>query len=346
MKTDIWYRARAPLRLSFGGGGTDLFPYVNEHGGVILNGTVDRYVYSSIKYLQNEVVFESIDQQEIERLPLQSSFPLEGSKLSLLRATYNRIVAEYNDGKPLPIHFCTQSSSPVGSGLGSSSTLAVAAVACFAEALKLPLDTYEIAGLAHRIERHDLQLLGGHQDHYAAAFGGFNFMEFHSDDRVVVNPLRLHKDIQGELEASLMLYFTGLSRESSRIIEQQSKAMQESTSVTEQMHQIKEMAYQMKEHLLAGNIRRLAEVLHESWLAKLKTADAIATPEIERTYQLARQAGVWGGKVSGAGGGGFMMLIGDPLRRHHILKALPAARNQNDSCHFTQRGVHAWRAKF
>ena len=345
MKKGEWYRARAPLRLSFGGGGTEIEPYLSAHGGVILNTTINRYVYATMTLTNDEVIFESVDLNITEKLSPASYYPPQEGALSLHRAAYNHMVAAHHGGKPLPLHLCTYSDAPVGSGLGSSSTLMVAVVRCFDEALGLALGEYDLASLAHKIERRDLGLSGGYQDHYAAAFGGFNFMEFRTDGTVIVNPLRIRFSILAELEYALMLFFTGISRDSSSIIDVQSSALTSDPQVIAAAHKIKALAFEMKDYLLVGDIKKLALTLHESWLAKRSTAAAISNDEIDDVYGKARAAGVWGGKVSGAGGGGFMMLITDPARRAAVLQALPNAGAAVSSCTFTDEGASAWRTK-
>ena len=343
LRNGLWYRARAPLRISLGGGGTDLYPYVNRYGGAVISSTIDRYIYATLKTEKDEVVFESMDRQQSERLPLQASYPTEDALLPLHRAIYNRIVQDYNSGKPMPLRLCTFSDVPGGTGLGSSSTLTVAALRCFDEMLGLGLSAFDLADLAHRVERQDLGLLGGYQDQYASAFGGFNLMEFRTDDTVMVNPLRLDRRILAELEFSTLLYFTGVSREGASIIQEQSASMESNQQTIEKMHKIKELAQQMKQQLMTGQIEALGKTLHESWLVKRDTASGISTPGIDQLYQKARDAGAWGGKISGAGGGGFILLLCDPLDRPAVLNCLPNGDTQDLFCHFTSEGAHAWR---
>lgn len=216
-------KARAPLRLGLAGGGTDVSPYCDLHGGCILNATIDRYAYAVLKPLEDDVLrFMATDQQL--SLIIKAEFPLSlDGQLDLHKAVYNYMVQHYNGCRPVAIELSTFCDAPPGSGLGSSSTLVVAMIKAFAEYLNLPMDDYEMAHLAYRIERVDCKLAGGRQDQYSATFGGFNFMEFEADDRVIVNPLRLKPWVLSELEASLVLFFTGQSRESAKIIQDQSE---------------------------------------------------------------------------------------------------------------------------
>lgn len=345
----VVYRARAPLRLSFGGGGSELPPFVHEYGGVVLNATIGRYTYASLSVGEgDEVVFAADDCDLCERLPLAAAFSTKSGegeevRLPLHRAVYNRIVAEFNGGVPLPLHLHTFSDAPVGSGLGTSSTLTVAMLKCFDEALNLNWDEYALAALAYDIERGDLRLSGGYQDHYTAAFGGFNFMEFRANGEVVVNPLRIRASVLAELEYSLVLYFTGVSRASADIVDVQSRRIAGEAAVRESVHGIVRMAYKMKDALLRGRLAEFAAILHESWLLKRGTAEKISNRAIDEMYERARRNGALGGKISGAGGGGFMMLIVDPMRRQDVLSCLPNAETQAGFCHFSRHGAAAWR---
>ena len=337
------YRARAPLRVSFGGGGSELPPYVNTYGGVVLNATINRHAYATIAAAEDDMItFTAADCDISETMATTHPLPVEG-KLPLHRAVYNRIIKAHNGGKPFPLHLRTYNEAPVGSGLGSSSTLTVAMVRCFEKALDLNFDEYTLAALAHNIERVDLGLSGGYQDHYAAAFGGFNLIEFHADGTVVVNALRLRDDILAELEYSLLLYFTGVSRESANIINEQTKGITNKREVIETMHRLKKNAYQMKDCLMLGQLNDFASSLHESWILKQSTAATISNDDINRTYQTALEHGALGGKISGAGGGGFMMLLIDPDRRREIIAHLPNAKQQAISCYFSRGGAAAWR---
>src|SRR3546814_822378 len=212
--------SRAPLRLGVAGGGTDVSPFADISGGSVLNATISPYAYATIESRSDgNVRFCTADRGEVVDCDALPRLPIDGA-LSLHKGVYNRIVADYNDGRPLPVTLTTASDVPAGSGLGSSSTLVVAMIEAFREYLSLPLGEYDIAYLAYVIERNDIGLAGGKQDQYAASFGGFNFMEFYAD-RVIVNPLRVKGSVIAELEACLVLCYTGVSRESSAIIDPQ-----------------------------------------------------------------------------------------------------------------------------
>jgi D-glycero-alpha-D-manno-heptose-7-phosphate kinase len=338
-------RARAPLRLGLAGGGTDVSPYCDRYGGLVLNATIDKYAYAVIKPSSDGslVRLEAADKQDKWEGQASTELPLDGH-LDLHKGVYNRIVRDFNGGRPLALAMTTHTDAPPGSGLGSSSTLVVAMIKAFVEWLNLPLGEYDIAQLAYEVERLDVGLSGGRQDQYAATFGGFNFMEFHPGERVVVNPLRIKNWIISELEASLLLYFGGVSRHSAQIIDEQASNVKRNEALAiDAMHALKAEAVAMKESLLRGDFERLARSLEAGWEAKKRMAKSISTPLIEETYELAKRAGMRGGKVSGAGGGGFMMLLVDPVRRMDVIRALESTRGQVFNCHFTQYGTQGWK---
>jgi D-glycero-alpha-D-manno-heptose-7-phosphate kinase len=337
-------RARAPLRLGLAGGGTDVSPYCDIHGGYVLNAAIDRYAYAVIKTLDEPVVrFVATDQQMEKVRPAEVPLPLNG-KLDLHKAVYNHIVQNFNGGLPIPLELSTFCDAPAGSGLGSSSTLVVAMVRAFAELLNLPLDDYSIAHMAHQIERVDCGLQGGRQDQYSATFGGFNFMEFYADERAVINPLRIKNWIICELESSLVLYFTGVSRESAHIIADQSSNVKSGAAdALEAMHGIKREALAMKECLLRGDFPGLVESIRLGWENKKRSAKTVSNPHIDSIYDAAIQAGALAGKVSGAGGGGFMWFFVPTEKRMDVIRTLNRFGGQVSNCHFTKNGTQAWR---
>jgi D-glycero-alpha-D-manno-heptose-7-phosphate kinase len=238
----------------------------------------------------------------------------------------------------------TYADAPPGSGLGSSSTMVVSMVKAFTEWLNLPLGEYDIARLAYEIERIDVGLSGGRQDQYAATFGGFNFIEFYKDDVVIVNPLRIKNWIKDELEASMILYYTDISRYSSKIIdEQKSNIAKKTPEALEAMHELKEASIKMKDALLNGKIGVFAELLNQSWINKKKTAHAISNPLIEKIYETGINSGAMAGKVSGAGGGGYMMFIVDPVKKVNVMNALLKFGGRTMNVHFSEGGCHGWK---
>ena len=337
-------RARAPLRLGLAGGGTDIPTYADVHGGLVLNATIDRHAYAVLRTLDEpEVRLTSTDHRAWVKLPLAAELPLDGT-LSLHKAVYNEMVRTFNGGKPLAVEMSTFCDAPVGSGLGSSSTLVVTMIKAYMELLNLPLDDYTVAKLAFKVERVDCGLQGGQQDQYSATFGGFNFMEFQGGDRVVVNPLRVKNWIICELESSLLLYYTGVSRESARIIADQSANIEKgSERSVEAMHGLKREAVAMKECLLRGDFNGIVESMRAGWESKKRSARTVSNQRIDEIYESALAAGALSGKVSGAGGGGFMMFYVPPDRRMEVIIALERFGGEVSACGFTKHGMQAWR---
>ena len=337
-------RSRAPLRLGLGGGGTDLSPYCDDHGGVVLNATIDRYAYAHLTRRDDRlVVFKADDLGMEETVPCSADLDIH-SGLSLHRAVYRHMMLHHNDGRAAPLTITTTIDVPAGSGLGASSALTVALIQACVTAMLLPLGPYEVARLAYDIERQQLGLMGGKQDQYAAAFGGFNFTEFLKGGvGVIVNPLRLRQSYLNEFESSLVICFSGQSRESAEIIKQQVGGLNKLDEATlEAMHQIKEHAYVMKAHLLAGNMRGMADVLLQSWRSKKRTASSISNDTVERLLDVALSSGAWAGKVSGAGGGGFIMLMTDPEKRFGLIRGLNEAGGAASAVKLTFEGAEAW----
>ena len=333
-------RSKAPLRLGLAGGGSDVSPYSDLYGGLILNATINLSAYCTIETLDGDTVYvDAYDADTHAECPLST---LEGAP-DLIRGVYRRIVKDFG---PVPGAFriTTYNDAPAGSGLGTSSTMVVCILKCFAEWMNLPLGDYETARLAYEIERKDLALAGGKQDQYAAAFGGFNFMEFHRNDVVIVNPLKIKSWIVDELEASMVLYYTGRSRSSAAIIsEQQKNTSSGNTVAIEAMHRIRRSSEEMKLALLKGDMDAFGRILGEAWEDKKKMAGAITNPVIQEAFDTALAAGATAGKVSGAGGGGFIMLMVPPTRKMAVVRALEALPGKVVPFQFTERGAHAWR---
>lgn len=337
-------RSRAPLRLGFGGGGTDLSPYCEEFGGVVLNGTIDRYAYAHLTTRDdNRIVFRAYDLGREESLACSLDFDIKQG-LGLHRAVYRHMMLEHNDGQAAPVTITTTIDVPEGSGLGASSALTVGLIEAFVLAMELPLGPYEVASLAFDIERRQLGLAGGRQDQYAAAFGGFNFIEFlQGGTNVIVNPLRMRRDHLNEFESSLVICFSGQSRQSAEIIEQQVAGLSTLDEATiAAMHELKTHAVTMKKQLLSGDVRGMADVLKSSWLSKKRTAASVSNSTVERLMAIALEAGAWAGKVSGAGGGGFIMLLIDPEQRFGLIRKLNEAGGAASAVKLTFEGAEAW----
>ena len=335
-------RSKAPLRLGLAGGGTDVAPYSELYGGSILNATISMYAYASINPRDDgKIILNAVDKNEHYFLDSAYSLEIDG-KLDLLKGIYNRIVRDFIK-KPLSFELTTYVDAPPGSGLGTSSTLVVAVLGAFAEWLGLPLGEYDLAHLAYEIERIDLGMAGGKQDQYAATFGGVNFIEFSREDKVIVNPLRIHAKYLDELAHNLILYHTETSRLSSVIIEQQSKNVKDRNEKTiEAMHKLKEQAVMMKEALLKGELWKIGEILDFGWQFKKNMATGITNPFIDDIYETAMRNGATGGKVSGAGGGGFMFFYCPGVTRSAVIEALKKFGGQAKRYEFTSKGLSAW----
>jgi len=338
------YRSKAPLRIGLAGGGTDVSPYTDLYGGAILNASISLSAYASIKPTNDHTLtFQAYDRNEKEQWDLSDELPLNGN-LDLLKGVYLRIMKDYPFGCN-GFQLSTFVDAPAGSGLGTSSTLVVAILGAFAEMLKLPLGDYDMAHLAYDIERNDLHLAGGRQDQYAATFGGVNFMEFYKDDKVIVNPLRIRPQYLHELKNNLVLYFTDTSRESANIINEQVKNVKSKNEQSiEAMHQLKEQARMMKEALLKGHLNEFGEILDFGFNQKKKMANNISNSRLEEIYEAAKKAGATGGKISGAGGGGFMIFYCPENTNYQVKEALLKYGGEVKNYDFSKYGLTTWTA--
>jgi D-glycero-alpha-D-manno-heptose-7-phosphate kinase len=336
------YRSKAPLRIGLAGGGTDVAPYSDIYGGAILNATISMYAYANIEpRTDGKIVLNSIDKSEEIVLSSELHLPIDG-KLDLLKGIYNRIVKDFTH-KPLSFTLSTYVDAPPGSGLGTSSTLVVTILGAFSEWLRLPLGEYDLAHLAYEIERNDLKMAGGKQDQYAATFGGVNFMEFFNDDKVIVNPLRIRSKYLNEMAHNIVLYYTETSRLSSKIIEAQSRnVVAKNQKSIEAMHQLKKQAVLMKEAILKGELEKIGEILDFGWENKKQMAEGITNLMIDEIYSAAKAHGASGGKISGAGGGGFIFFYCPENTRSKVVKALEAFGGQVKRYEFTTHGLTTW----
>ena len=332
--------AKAPLRLAMAGGGTDLLPYWRHYGGVVLNGTIDQYAYCKIEP-HHEWLFKSVDLDDQEGyLPLNDQYV--DTKMKLLINTYQYLTKGIERH---PVKITTFVEAPPGSGLGSSSALVVALISAIAEYYSIPLGEYDIAEYAVEIERNICNLPGGKQDQFAAAFGGFNFIEFLPDGRTIVNPLRLNFKTQNMLELSTVLYYVGKPRMSERVIENTAQNLLNNDEATLQAtHRIKSAAIEYKRSLLLGDVDKICETMNTYWKNKIQTNEKVVSPELLDSYEFALKNGAKAAKISGAGGGGHMILFTDFERRHQLISALKE-RNVGRVVpfKFVKHGVDVWR---
>lgn len=335
------YRSKAPLRIGLAGGGTDVSPFSDLYGGAILNATISLSAYATIEPLEeNKIIVQALDRKEQQVFDWTNELPIDGT-LNLLKGVYNRVQKDY--GVKGGFRLSTFVDAPAGSGLGTSSTLVVAILGAFIEMLKLPFGEYDAAHYAYAIERNDLQLAGGKQDQYAATFGGVNFMEFYNEDKVIVNPLRIRPEYLHELENNLVLYFTDTSRESAAIIKEQvSNVNSKNKKSIEAMHHLKEQARMMKEALLQGKLNEFGNILDYGFQQKRLMAHNISNSKIESIYDAAKAAGATGGKISGAGGGGFMIFYCPGNTRYAVINTLNNFGGEVKKYSFTKYGLTSW----
>jgi D-glycero-alpha-D-manno-heptose-7-phosphate kinase len=335
------FRARAPLRISFAGGGTDLSPYVNQHGGLVLSTTIDRYAHATIRICPEPVIrVRSLDFGAVLDINPHEPPPFDGN-LDLVKGCLRRLSPA--DTLEHGIELVLDTDAPPGSGLGASSALVVATIGALAEWRRLRLDRYQLARLAWEIERKDVGVPGGLQDQFAAAFGGFNLIEFRSETDVVVNPLRVETRILNELAYNMLLVYTGATRVSAKIIEAQISGLTEQRAgVKDAMDEMKQLTLDAKDALLQGRLGDFARILHQEWLAKKKTSDAVTTARIEELYDESRRLGALGGKISGAGGGGFMFLYCPFDSKHHVTKRLAELGADVLPIAFGGDGMQSW----
>lgn len=337
-------RARAPLRISFGGGGTDVSPYMDQFGGVVINATLDRYAYASMRRSQDSgISVHSLDFDIYAKYKQQDKLPLDG-ELDLIKAAINRMNV-YADGAITQqgLEFFIHSDAPPGSGLGSSSTMCIALLGLLRHWLNVPITDYQLAEMAFDVERKDLRIAGGRQDQYASLFGGFNFIEFAQDATAVVNPLRVRPETINELQYLCLLCYTGTTRMSDQIIRQQQDGVREQeTARIEAMHEVKALAVEMKNALLQARLRDFAALMHEGWEAKKRMAGSISNASIDALYTAARDAGALGGKVTGAGGGGYMLFMCEFDKKQYVAAALQEMGCQVVNFAFDPFGLRTW----
>ena len=332
-------RTKAPLRISFAGGGTDVPPYPELVGGCVLNATIDNFAWGSLRTRKDNLIkLESVDLDLVLEYSVRDELTFDG-RLDLVKAAIKRLGAQNGQGFEMFLH----SDAPPGSGLGSSSALMVALVGLVREYMNVPLTDYEIANLAYQIEREDLAIRGGLQDHYAATFGGFNFTEFHKD-RVIVNPLRISPDTLNELEHNLLLCYTGTTRRSDRIIEDQTSRFELGNRETlDALSMQKQLAVEMKNALLRRRLDEFGDLLHSAWQAKKRMSTKISNSMIDELYEEACKNGALGGKITGAGGGGYILFYCSFEKKHKVAEQMKKMGAIPTDFAFESKGVQTWR---
>ena len=330
-------RSKAPLRLSFAGGGTDVSPFKDREGGCVLSTTISKYAFGTLHTNnRKQIIIHSLDYDMTTRYSVRSKVN-PNSKLSLVKAAIQRL-HEHEMGGEIFIH----SDAPPGSGLGSSSTMVVALIGLFIELLRKPLTNYEIAEIAYQIERVDLKMAGGMQDQYASVFGGFNFIEFYKDN-VIVNPLRINSTILNELQYNLLLCQIGRARFSETIIKKQVENYEKNkTKAINAMREQKDIAINMKKYLLTGKLGDFANLMDYAWITKKKMAEGISNKRIDRMYEEAKKGGAIGGKVLGAGGGGYLVFYCSSGKKHIVAQRLEKVGGRVVDLSFDFNGLQTW----
>ena len=332
-------RAKAPLRISFAGGGTDVPPFPEQEGGCVLSATINQFATGTLRPRNDHAIcIHSLDFGVSVTYSPEDKVMYDG-KLDLVKAAIMKMGCTNLGGYDLFL----QSNAPPGSGLGSSSAMMVALVGLLKEYKRLPLTDYEIADLAYTIERKELGIEGGLQDQYSAAFGGFNYIEFLAD-HVVVNPLRITRDVINELEHNLLLCYTGTMRLSARILREQIQRYERRENDTLQaLREIKQLTRAMKDALLRRQLDDLGLLLHEEWEHKKKISKGISNPEIDHLYLSARREGAIGGKITGAGRGGFMLLYCDFEKKHRVAEKMKEMGCTLLDLRMEPSGLQTWR---
>jgi D-glycero-alpha-D-manno-heptose-7-phosphate kinase len=332
----IYARARSPVRISFGGGGSDLTHFFADDSGAVINTTISLYSHATLRVLDDtRVIIHSGDLRDSLHAPnLDSALAEKKGKFGLILALLKVVHPEF--GFELFLH----SDFPMKSGLGGSAVVSAVVLGCFNQFRQDKWNLHELAELAFLAERLYLGIAGGWQDQYATIFGGFNFMEFRMDQNIV-HPLRIHSDILLELEASLVLCDSGIGHESGDIHEDQREHMQQADIRAKAQANV-ELTYQIRNHLLRGRLLQLGQSLHEGWLLKRKLSNKISSPLLDRIYDNALRCGAVGGKLLGAGGGGYFLFYVPPFRKHELIGGLNEAGLRVQPFRFESDGLRAW----
>jgi D-glycero-alpha-D-manno-heptose-7-phosphate kinase len=336
------YRSKAPFRISFAGGGTDIESYTKNHTGEVINTTISLFTHTSLQLRDDtKVTFKWVNKDEYEEHDFSDELDCSYG-LKLFKATHNHICKRFNVNQ-FGCDIISYQDVPTGSGLGTSSTLIISLIGVYQELFNLPLGEYDIAEMAVQIERNELKEKGGKQDQYASAFGGFNHMEF-KNDRVMVNPLKIKMEIQNELENNILLYFTNLTRNSSDVLtEQIEKIKTNDEQSIESLQCLVKQSRDVKDCLMKGNLDKLGNIFHNGFQQKKKLANGISTEEIELLYQTALKAGATGGKISGAGGGGFLFFYCPNNTKYNVIKELDKLKmGYHQLFTFNKFGMNSW----
>jgi D-glycero-alpha-D-manno-heptose-7-phosphate kinase len=335
IEKSVYARARAPVRISFGGGGSDVTHYFVGLGGAVINATISLYSHATLRIRDDQrIVINSMDLKETLYADDLADILNQGGRFGLIQSLLK--VIHPNFGFELFLH----SDFPINSGLGGSAVVSAAILGCFNQFRRDQWDQHELAELAFQAERLYLGVAGGWQDQYATVFGGFNFMEFQMDQNIV-HPLRIHQNTLLELEESLILCDTGTTHDSGGIHQDQRRQMQQQ-DIRQQVQNNVELTYQMRNHLLRGRLQDFGQMLHDGWQIKRQLSSKISNSRLDQVYAGALDHGALGGKLLGAGGGGFFLFYVPPFRKHHLITHLADQGLKVHPFRFEQQGLQAW----
>ena len=334
----VYAQARAPVRISFGGGGSDLTHYFSDASGAVINSAISLYSHATLRMRNDEkIIIHSRDLGETFYADNFASSMQTNGRFCLIQALLKAIQPDF--GFELYLH----SDFPMNSGLGGSAVISAAVLGCFNQFRQDQWDLHEVAELAYQAERLYLGVAGGWQDQYATVFGGFNFMEFRMDQNIV-HPLRIHSDTLLELEESLILCDTVTTHDSGEIHQDQRQQMQQD-HIRQQVKTNVELSYRMRNQLLRGKLLQFGQSLHEAWQLKRQFSSKISTARLDDIYNSALKHGAIGGKLLGAGGGGFFIFYVPPFHKHDLMNNLEQAGLKIQTFRFEPEGLRAWTAR-
>lgn len=333
----ILARSKSPVRISFGGGGTDLTHYFYENNGIVVNATIKLFSHVTLRKRNDSkiYIFSADLNRRIEASGLEELLQNGPAEFALITSAVKLINPSF--GFDLVI----QSDFPIGSGLGGSAAVLSSILGCFNQFREDRWDNHELAELVFQIERLTLGIAGGWQDQYATVFGGFNYMEF-SAEQNTIHSLKLNENILRELEENLILCYTNMKRNSGNIHVDQKNNYLSSSLVQELVGTNKHLTFEMKTMLLRGKLTEFGQLLHKQWELKKQFSDKISNPEIDNIYELAMKNGAIGGKLLGAGGGGFLMFYVQPFQRYNLCKVLHELGLKTEYVNFDHNGLQSW----
>ena len=332
---DIYIRSRAPVRISFGGGGSDLTHYFNQEPGSVINAAISIYSHGTMRVRSDsKIIIHSLDLGVTLAADSLTEAISQKGPLGLIQSILHVVQPSFG------FELSLKSDFSVGSGLGGSATLSAVILGCFNEVRKDKWNQYELVELAFQAERLNLGIAGGWQDQYASVFGGFNFIEFHAEENIV-NPIRIHPDIVLELEESLVLCDTGIGHHSGNIHENQKETMS-SNAVREMVKANVKLSYTIRNHLLRGNLAKFGECLDSAWQLKRNFSDMISSSHIDSIYKGALENGALGGKLLGAGGGGYFIFYVRPFEKYRLLDYFKSKSLSVQPFCFEPSGLKTW----